>query len=341
MEIIPFRPERLKVVAAPATPSEKPKKLLDLVREIMRTRHYSIRTEQTYINWIKRFIFFHQKRHPKDMGAAEVGAFLTDLATKRNVTSSTQNQALNSIIFLYKHVLKADLGKLEGITRASAPKRLPAVLTQDEVKQILSAMTGTYRLMASLLYGTGMRVMELLRLRVKDVDFSRRTVTVREGKGDKDRVTMLPENLSKHLSEHLIRVRLLHEEDIKRGQGRVYLPNALKIKYPNLERSWSWQYVFPAKSLSKDPRTGQVNRHHIHESAFQKAVKQAIQLARITKHAGPHTFRHSFATHLLEAGYDIRTVQELLGHKHVQTTMIYTHVLNRPGVSVKSPLDRL
>lgn len=341
MEIIPFRPQSLKAVITPPTPSEKPKKLLDQVREIMRTAHYSIRTEQTYINWIKRFIFFHQKRHPKDMGAVEVGAFLTDLATKRNVTAGTQNQALNSIVFLYKHVLKVDMGKLEGITRASAPKRLPTVLTQEEVKRILNAMTGTYRLMTSLLYGTGMRVMELLRLRVKDVDFAKRTVTIRAGKGDKDRVTMLPDNVSKLLSEHLVRIRLLHEEDIKRGFGRVYLPNALKEKYPNLERSWGWQYVFPAKTLSKDPRSNQMGRHHVHESAMQKAVKQAIQLARVTKHAGPHTFRHSFATHLLEAGYDIRTVQELLGHKHVQTTMIYTHVLNRPGVSVKSPLDRL
>ncbi len=321
--------------------TEQPKKLLELVRDCLRTAHYSIRTETTYINWIKRYIFFHRKRHPKDMAAKEIGEFLTHLAVNNNVTSSTQNQALNALVFLYKKVLRMEPGIFENVIRSKRPHRLPTVLTKAEVKKLLDALTGTPKLMAAILYGTGMRAMELLRLRVKDLDFYRGIITIREGKGDKDRITMMPGACVEPLRTHLKRVQLLHEQDVKNGLGRAYLPHALSIKYPNMDKSWGWQYVFPAKGLSIDPRSGMQARHHVHESALQKTIKQAAQLAGILKHAGPHTLRHSFATHLLEKGRDIREIQELLGHADVSTTQIYTHVMNRPGITIKSPLDDL
>lgn len=319
----------------------KPKRLLELVRDCIRTNHYSIRTEKSYINWIKRYIFFHNKKHPKEMGAKEIGNFLTYLATQKNVSASTQNQALNALVFLYKNILKVEPGNFEGVIRAKRPKRLPTVLTRAETRKILNSLSGTYKLIAELLYGTGMRVMELLRLRVKDLDFEKGIVLVREGKGNKDRITMIPESCLQVLQDHLRRVKILHEDDLKNGFGRVFLPGALKVKYPNIDKSWGWQYVFPAKGLSKDPRTGIIARHHVHESAIQKNIHKAVKLSGINKHVGPHTLRHSFATHLLEKGRDIREIQELLGHSDVSTTQIYTHVMNRPGITVKSPLDDL
>jgi integron integrase len=336
--IVKFQPER--VHAPEAKPEDRPRrKLLDTVRDEMRAAHYSYRTEQTYVFWMKRYIFFHHKRHPRDVGPDGIRTFLTDLAVNQHVSASTQNQAFNALIYLYRKILRVEPGRLEGIPRAKGPKRLPTVLTRDEVNAILAAMTGTTHLIASLLYGSGMRVMEGLRLRVKDLDFEKGTVLVREGKGDKDRVTMMPALLKPALERELARGRLIHEVDVKRGFGRASMPGALRLKYPNADRSWGWQYVFPSKGLCADPISGLEVRHHLHESVIQKALKRAAALAGIVKHVGPHTLRHSFATHLLEAGTDIRTVQELLGHKHVSTTMIYTHVLNRPGISVKSPLD--
>lgn len=314
-------------------------KLLDQVAEVMRFKHYSLRTEQAYQQWIRRFILFHGKRHPKVMGADEVRTFLSDLASRKNVAVATQNQALNAIVFLYREVLQRDLGDFGNIERPSRPARLPMVLTRDEAKRLLAGMTGTHQLMAKLLYGTGMRLMECIRLRVKDVDFGANHVLVREGKGFKDRVTMLPESLQPELRTHLERVRLLQEDDLKRGFGEVYLPLALSRKYPNAGREWGWQYVFPSASLSRDPRTHVTRRHHVNEQGLQRAVKDAVRLAGLTKPATCHTLRHSFATRLLEAGYDIRTVQQLLGHKDVTTTMIYTHVMLKPGIGVKSPLD--
>ncbi len=319
--------------------SKRPKKLLDRVREAIRLKHYSIRTEEAYVYWIKRYIFFHNKRHPREMGAPEIEAFLTHLAVKENVAASTQNQALSALLFLYREVLHQDLDFPIDAVRAKRPKRLPTVLTREEVRKVLGQLSGTHRLMAQLLYGSGLRLMECVRLRVKDVDFAQHLIVVRDGKGEKDRVTMLPESLVESLQVHLQSVRLLHEEDLARGYGAVYLPYALERKYPNAGREWIWQYVFPASKLSKDPRSGEVRRHHIHESSLQKAVRKAAQLAGLPKRVTCHTFRHSFATHLLEAGYDIRTVQELLGHKDVRTTMIYTHVLNRGRLAVRSPLD--
>jgi integron integrase len=317
----------------------RPKKLLDLVRDVMRLNHYSRRTEDAYIDWIRRYILFHNKRHPQDMGVKEIEAFLTHLAVQRNVAASTQNQALSALIFLYRDVLQIELPGMIDAVRANKPKRLPTVLTKEEVRKILDCLMGTHQLMAKLLYGSGLRVMECLRLRVKDLDFERRQITVRDGKGMNDRVTMLPESLIPRLQEHLRHVKLIHEDDLAQGCGRVYLPFALAEKYRNAEREWIWQYVFPASKLSTDPRTGIVQRHHLDESVLQKAVRQAARLAGIPKRISCHTFRHSFATHLLENGYDIRTVQELLGHKDVSTTMIYTHVLNRGGLAVRSPLD--
>jgi integron integrase len=314
------------------------KKLLDRVRDAIRLKHYSIRTEQSYINWIKRYIFFHNVRHPDEMGAAEVEAFLTHLAVNENVAASTQNQALSALLFLYREVLKKDLGPIDAL-RAKKPKRLPTVLTKEEVHRVLGELSGMYRLTAKLLYGSGLRLMECLRLRVKDVDFAQRVIIVRDGKGEQDRVTMLPHNLITPLQEHLLRVKRLHEEDLAKGHGTVYLPYALERKYPNANQEWIWQYVFPSGRLSVDPRSGVVRRHHLHESSLQKAVRVAARAAGIPKRVSCHTFRHSFATHLLEAHYDIRTVQELLGHKDVKTTMIYTHVLNRVGLAVRSPLD--
>ena len=314
-------------------------KLLDQVSEVMRFKHYSIRTEQTYREWIKRFIFFHGKRHPREMGAVEVGRFLSDLAVQRRVASSTQNQALNALLFLYGQVLHQQLGQIGEIQRAKRPERLPVVLTRAEVQKVLDGMTGTCQLMARLLYGSGMRLMECVRLRVKDADFEKNQIVVREGKGFKDRVTMLPESVKAALLEHLKRVKLLHEQDLASGNGRVYLPYALQEKYPNANREWGWQYVFPAAGLSRDPRGGEIRRHHCNEQVLQRAVKDAVRLAGIAKPASCHSLRHSFATQLLENGYDIRTVQELLGHNDVSTTMIYTHVMAKPGVGVRSPLD--
>ncbi len=316
-----------------------PPKLLDQVRDKIRYKHYSIRTEQAYVDWVKRFILFHHKRHPKDMGAAEVEQFLSHLAVEGKVAASTQNQALSALLFLYREVLQVELEWLDNITPARRPARLPVVLTRTEAHSVLSKMDGMYHLMASLLYGTGMRLMECVRLRIKDVDFDYRQITVRDGKGQKDRVTMLPQTLSEALRRQIDKATVLHAADLAAGFGEVYLPDALERKYPSANRETGWQYMFPATKRAVDPRSGKTRRHHIDEKALQRAVKQAVREAGLVKPASCHTFRHSFATHLLEAGYDIRTVQELLGHKDVSTTMIYTHVLNKGGQGVKSPLD--
>lgn len=323
-------------------PPDAPKpKLLDQVRLAIRTRHYSPRTEETYVSWIKRFIFFHNKRHPVEMGEAEIARFLSSLATTSHVSSSTQNQAFNALLFLYQEVLHRKIGLIEGVVRAKQHRRLPVVLTKEEVQRLLACLKGTPWLMTMLLYGAGLRLMECCRLRVKDVDFSRNQIVVRAGKGDKDRHTMLPAAVNEPLFRHFQAVKRQHEEDLKRGLGRVSLPNALERKYPSAGKEWGWQWVFPATSHYTDRVTGERRRHHLHESVLQKAVKEARLRAGIAKPAGPHTLRHSFATHLLEDGYDIRTVQELLGHRDVSTTMIYTHVLNRGGKGVRSPVDGL
>jgi integron integrase len=320
--------------------TRKPK-LLDQVRLAIRTRHYSIRTEEAYVQWIKRFILFHHKRHPKEMGADEVSQFLSDLAVQRHVAASTQNQALSAILFLYQEVLKQDIGWLDDVVRAKKTKKLPVVLTREEVKAVVTILSGSKWVMANLLYGSGLRLMECIRLRVKDVDFSYNHIVVRDGKGDKDRVTMLPLNVKNLLHRHLQEVKRLHERDLTEGFGSVYLPYGLESKYPHANREWGWQYVFPSAKRSIDPRTGAERRHHISPLVLQRAVREAIRKTGLTKAASCHTFRHSFATHLLEAGYDIRTVQELLGHRDVSTTMIYTHVLNRGGRGVQSPADLL
>jgi len=319
----------------------QPPKLLEQVRDAIRTRHYSLRTEDTYLSWIKRFILFHGKRHPRDMGLQEVQQFLSHLAVAGHVAASTQSQALSAILFLYQQVLKQDIGWLHDIVRAKQPQRLPVVFTQDEVAKVLRQLSGVTWIMGTLLYGAGLRLLECLRLRVKDLDFSSHHIVVRDGKGQKDRVTMLPQYVTPPLQTHLQDVKQLHARDLDAGRGAVYLPDALERKYPNAHRDWMWQYVFPAAQLSRDPRTGIVRRHHTHEQVLQRAVHGAVRQAGISKPATCHTFRHAFATHLLEAGYDIRTVQELLGHKDVSTTMIYTHVLNRGGRGVKSPADLL
>jgi integron integrase len=317
---------------------EKPL-LLDQVRHCLRLKHYSIRTEQAYVQTIKRFILFHRKRHPAAMGVDEIRQYLSHMATAGRVAASTQNQALAALLFLYREVLGLELPFIDGVERAKRPQRVPVVLTRAEAEQILAHLGGPYKLMASLLYGAGLRVMECVRLRVKDVDFGYRQITVRDGKGEKDRRTMLPTALAEPLERQLTRTKLLHDEDLQRGYGRVYLPYALERKYPNAATDWAWQWVFPAHKLSTDPRSGQMRRHHASEDMLQAAVKQAVRRAGVAKRVSCHTFRHSFATHLIEAGYDIRTVQELLGHKDVSTTMIYTHVLNRGGKGVRSPLD--
>ncbi len=319
--------------------SQHSPKLLDRLRAEIRLRHYSIRTEETYVDWARRFILFHDKRHPKDMGAVEVTAFLSYLASERSVSASTQNQAKSALLFLYREVLGIELPWLDEVIAAKSARRLPVVLTQTEVRHLLNATSGTMGLVVSLLYGTGMRLLEGLRLRVKDVEFTRREIIVREGKGNKDRVTVLPENLILPLKTHLEKVKALHERDLEAGFGAVYLPDALAVKYPNAARAWAWQYVFPSPVRSLDPRSGAERRHHIYEASVQRAVREAARLANIHKPVTPHVLRHSFATHLLQAGYDIRTVQELLGHKDVATTMIYTHVLNKGGRGVVSPLD--
>ncbi|MCC2639444.1 MAG: integrase [Moraxellaceae bacterium] len=314
-------------------------KLLDQLRELLRTRHYSIRTEEAYLGWATRYIQFHGMRHPAELGAPELEAFLTHLAVKRDVAASTQNQAASAILFLYRDVLGLNLPWLEGVTRAKRPKRLPVVLTPEEVAAVLDAMEGTSALMGRLLYGSGLRLMECVRLRVKDVDFRRGEIVVREAKGNKDRVTMLPQRLGEPLQRHLKRVKLLHEEDVMAGHGRVWLPHALAVKKPGAPLEWGWQYVFPSARLSVDPRASVVRRHHVDEKALQRAIKRALLKAGIVKAATTHSLRHSFATHLLERGHDIRTIQELLGHADVSTTQIYTHVLNRGGLGVRSPLD--
>ena len=323
-----------------APPAPTPAKLLDQVRDKIRVKHYSIRTETQYVQWIRRFILFHGKRHPKEMGAAEAEAFLTHLVVDGNVSASTQNQALSALLFLYREVLGMELPWLDHVVRAKKPQRLPTVLNREEVSLVLERMEGTYSLMAHLLYGTGMRLMECCRLRVKDVDFRQREILIRDGKGGKDRVTLLPETLIKPLQEYLVKRRRLYEDDLSKAMAEVYLPDALARKYPNAAHEWAWQYVFPSGSYSVDPRCGRERRHHIDEKLLQRAMKKAVNLSGITKLATPHTLRHSFATHLLENGYDIRTVQELLGHSDVSTTMIYTHVLNKGGRGVVSPLDR-
>lgn len=313
--------------------------LLDIARDRIRVKHYSIRTEGVYVDWIRRFLAFHNYRDPAELSAPEIESFLTHLAVHRDVTASTQNQALSAIIFLYREVLGLKVPWLEDVTRAKKPPRLPVVLTKEEVKEVLARLEGTYWLVASLQYGTGMRLMETIRLRVKDVDFRMRQLVVRDGKGGKDRVTVLPQSLVPHLESHLERVQLLHRRDLAEGGGAVYLPHALAFKYPGAVRDWGWQYVFPARDLSSDPRSGALRRHHLSEQGYQRALKQAVRSAGVVKPATSHALRHSFATHLLENGYDIRTVQELLGHEDVSTTQIYTHVLNRGGLGVRSPLD--
>ena len=320
-------------------PPQRPPKLLDRVRQVLRRKHYSYRTEQSYIQWIKRYILFHNKRHPKEMGAPEIEAFLTHLAVEENVAASTQNQALSALLFLYRDVLGQDLDLSINAVRAKKPKRLPTVLTRQEVQHVFAHLTGLHLLIAQLLYGSGLRLMECLRLRVKDLDFEQFQVIVRDGKGQKDRVTVLPQALVEPLQRQLQHVQHVHQQDLARGYGAVFLPDALARKYPNAEREWIWQWVFPSARLSVDPRADVVRRHHVDPTSVQKAVRRAAQAAGINKRVSPHTFRHSFATHLLEAGYDIRTVQELLGHKDVKTTMIYTHVMRKGPYAVRSPLD--
>lgn len=315
--------------------------LLNTVRGIIRAKHYSIRTEEAYLDWIKRFILFHNKRHPLEMGEPEVTQFLTHLAVEKKIAASTQNQAMAAILFLYKEVLKQPLNWLNDVVRAKQPQRLPLVLTKAEVQAVLNQLKGEKWLIASLLYGAGLRLLEALRLRVKDVDFGYNHIVVRDGKGAKDRVTMLPLALKEALRKQLKSVKALHDTDLAEGLGAVYLPYALEKKYKNANRQFGWQYLFPSKKRSVDPRSGIARRHHLSESVIQSAVSEAVRKARITKPASCHTLRHSFATHLLEAGYDIRTIQELLGHKEVATTMIYTHVLNRNDKGVRSPFDAL
>jgi integron integrase len=319
---------------------DKPR-LLDQVRQQIRLRNYSIRTETVYAEWVKRYIRFHKYRHPLEMGAVEVEAFLTHLAVTRNVAAATQNQALAALLFLYKEVLKVELPWLEGVVRAKKPVHLPVVLTREEVARVLAELSGVAALVANLLYGSGLRLMEALRLRVKDVEFSRGEILVRDGKGQKDRVTMLPRTLIPGLQQQLQAVSALHEQDLAEGFGQANLPFALARKYPNAAAEWGWQFVFPSGNRSQDPRGSGIYRHHLHEKTIQRAVREAVRRAGVIKPATPHTFRHSFATHLLEAGQDIRTVQELLGHADVKTTQIYTHVLNRGGLGVISPLDRV
>ncbi|MFZ2724714.1 MAG: integron integrase [Methylococcaceae bacterium] len=316
----------------------KAPKLLDQVRDKIRLKHYSIRTEQSYVEWIKRFILFHHKRHPKEMGVVEIEAFLTYLAVDRHISASSQNTARAAILFLYRHVLNINSETFNSLSKPKVKKNLPVVLTVNETRLVLACLKGIYALLGNLLYGTGMRLMECVRLRVKDIDFEQREILIREAKGGQDRVTMLPIAVIEPLKQHLITVKQLHEQDLQAGFGMVYLPNALERKYPNANKEWGWQYVFPAHQLSIDPRSQIKRRHHLDEKGIQRAMKQAVLEAGLSKPATPHTLRHSFATHLLHSGYDIRTVQELLGHKDVQTTMIYTHILNRAG-KVVSPLD--
>lgn len=328
----------LKEQANSYLPQPDPPKLLARVRMVMRRQHYSIRTEQAYVQWIKRFIHFHKMRHPQEMDTPEIELFLNHLAAQP-VAASTQNQAFSALLFLYGQVLNKPLSAKIDALRAKTPRRLPTILSKNETLALLQALPPFYQLEARLLYGAGLRLMEALRLRVKDVDFAQQQIIVRSGKGNKDRITVLPEALQSPLQQHLQKVKILHQRDLARGYGRVYLPEALARKYPRANQEWGWQYVFPAHNLSVDPRTGQVRRHHLDESGLRKAIKQAAREVGLNKPVGPHTLRHCFASHLLQDGYDIRTIQELMGHKSVETTMIYTHVLNRGGRGVRSPLD--
>ena len=321
--------------------SPRPERLLDQIRTAIRLRGMSYRTEQAYVAWARKFILFHQKRHPRDLGVDEIRQFLSSLVNVRNIAPATQNQALHALLFLYREVLQIELPRITDIQPAKKGTRVPTVFTVDEVQQILRQMQGAKWLMTSLLYGTGMRLNELLRLRIKDLDFGQNQIIIRQGKGNKDRITMLPKSLRESLRNHLLEVKRAHDRDLKEGFGTVLLPYALEKKYPQAASEWKWQYVFPAPRRSRDPNSGVERRHHLDPSMLQKAVREAIRQAGIQKQGSCHTFRHSFATHLLEAGHDIRTVQELLGHADVATTMIYTHVLNRGGLGVLSPLDKL
>lgn len=320
-------------------PDTPPPKLLDIMAEELRARHYSARTEKAYLLWVRRFIRFHRLRHPAEMGADEINAFVTNLAVSGGVSASTQTQALSAVLFLYRYVLGYDIGEMHGLVRAKRSEHIPVVMTRAEVRAVLAELSGEYWLMASIMYGCGLRLSECLRLRVQDVDFSGNEILVRDGKGAKDRVTMLPESLKGPLRDQLRRARVVWERDRAAGWGRVVMPGALDRKYPAAAADWKWQWVFPQERRWRDPATGQQGRHHVHATSLQRAVKEAVVRSGVQKNVGCHTFRHSFATHLLESGYDIRTIQELLGHRDVRTTMIYTHVLNRGGRGVRSPLD--
>lgn len=319
----------------------KQPRLLDRVRNALRVRHYSLRTEEAYINWIKRYIYFHNKKHPESLGEKEITGFLSYLATEKHVSASTQNQALSALLFLYKQVLEIELDWLTDVVRAKRPKRLPVVLSRPQLEQLFSLMDGRNKLLAELMYGSGLRLMECLRLRVKDIDFDYQHILVRSGKGNKDRVTVLPSNLIEKLTDQLDYAHNLHNTDLTEGFGRVHLPYALHRKYPNADREWGWQYVFPSGNRSRDPLDAQIKRHHLDEKNVQRAIRNAARKAGFTKPASSHTMRHCFATHLLEDGYDIRTVQQLLGHKDVKTTMIYTHVMQKGAQGVRSPLEKL
>ncbi len=333
-------------MSEPISPTQKPtesppkgRKLLDQLSDAIRAKHYSYRTEQTYVEWCRRYILYHNKRHPAEMGLPEIQAYITHLATEGNVAASTQNQALSAILFLYRHVLLQKIEFPTDLIRAKKPDRLPTVLSKAEALAVIQKMNGVPKLMTQLLFGSGLRLMECLRLRIKDIDFANHQIIVRDGKGENDRSVPLPESITPALKAHIQQVKTIHQRDLQEGYGEVPLPYALERKYPNANREPGWQYVFPASQRSVDPQTRKTMRHHLDESVLQRAIKQASRLAKIDKPVSPHTFRHSFATHLLQAGYDIRTVQELLGHKDVKTTMIYTHVLQRGGLAVKSPLD--
>ncbi len=319
---------------------QKPKKLLDQYRDQIRIKQYSPRTEETYLKWVREYILFHNKRHPREMGVPEINQFLTHLVVERKASASTQNQVISAILFLYRYILKIQLDQSAlNFIRPKKGKRVPTVLSKDEARAVIANMTLPYKLMAQIMYGGGLRLMECLRLRVKDIDFDNHGILVFDGKGGDDRITMLPDSIITPLRQHLEKVNLLHKKDLARGLGSVHMPYALDAKYPAANKQWIWQYIFPASTHVADPETGIARRHHIHETALQKEIRHATLLAGVDKRVTPHTFRHSFATHLLQSGYDIRTVQELLGHKDVRTTMIYTHVLNRGAFAVKSPLD--
>lgn len=343
----PQNPQKPKPDGLTSVAVSKPKKLLDQVSEALRTKHYAYRTEQTYVDWIKRYIIFHKKRHPKDMGANEIREFIAYLAAERKVATSTQNQALSAILFLYRTVLQKEIILPPELVHPSRPKRLPTVLTHAEAMSVINHMRGIPRLMAKILYGSGLRLMECMRLRVKDIDFDNHQIIVRGGKGDDDRLTILPDSVAAEIKHILQDVKALHDKDLREGYGETALPNALGVKYKNAGKQWGWQFIFPASQRSIDPHPspfrrgagGEVRRHHLDESVLQKAIHNAAQLAKMDKPVTAHTFRHTFATQLLQNGYDIRTIQELLGHKDVKTTMIYTHVLQRGGLAVKSPLD--